>query len=224
MFAFVRRDDDGVEVVNDWSAMGQRGTASGTTVLDCVRVPADRVVPHWRVVGRPHVLGAYLHIIHAAIEVGIARGAFDDGIAFVNERARPWGEAVAAGWKTLGEEPHIVLQVGRMATRLHAAEALLARAAAILDDALAAPITDVSASRASVAVSEAKAYGTETAVELSSEIFSLAGASAADDRLNLHRHWRNARTHSLHDPVRWKYIRAGEYALNGTIAIDHGAL
>ena len=53
---------------------------------------------------------------------------------------------------------------------------------------------------------------------------SLAGASAADDRLNLNRHWRNARTHSLHDPVRWKYIRAGEFALTGAISIDHGAL
>jgi len=32
---------------------------------------------------------------------------------------------------------------------------------------------------------------------------------------NLDRHWRNARTHTLHDPVRWKYYAVGNYVLNG---------
>jgi hypothetical protein len=32
---------------------------------------------------------------------------------------------------------------------------------------------------------------------------------------NLDRHWRNARTHTLHDPVRWKYAILGKYFLNG---------
>jgi alkylation response protein AidB-like acyl-CoA dehydrogenase len=31
---------------------------------------------------------------------------------------------------------------------------------------------------------------------------------------NLDRHWRNARTHTLHDPVRWKYAIIGNYHLN----------
>ena len=32
---------------------------------------------------------------------------------------------------------------------------------------------------------------------------------------NLDWHWRNARTHTLHDPVRWKYAIIGNYRLNG---------
>ena len=37
-----------------------------------------------------------------------------------------------------------------------------------------------------------------------------AEAIAAPDR-----HWRNARVHTLHDPVRWKFHAIGNHALNG---------
>jgi hypothetical protein len=30
-------------------------------------------------------------------------------------------------------------------------------------------------------------------------------ASATDEKYDLSRHWRNARTHASHDPVAWKY-------------------
>lgn len=29
------------------------------------------------------------------------------------------------------------------------------------------------------------------------------------------KHWRNARVHTLHDPVRWKYAADGNFYLNG---------
>ncbi|HCP30000.1 MAG TPA: SfnB family sulfur acquisition oxidoreductase, partial [Pseudomonas sp.] len=35
------------------------------------------------------------------------------------------------------------------------------------------------------------------------------------------RHWRNARVHTLHDPVRWKYHAVGAYHLNGTLPARH---
>lgn len=35
------------------------------------------------------------------------------------------------------------------------------------------------------------------------ELFSLSGASAADERYNLVRCWRNARTHTAHHPADW---------------------
>jgi alkylation response protein AidB-like acyl-CoA dehydrogenase len=41
---------------------------------------------------------------------------------------------------------------------------------------------------------------------------------------NLDRHWRNARTHTVHDPVRWKYHAVGNYWLNGVPPPRHGAL
>jgi len=37
----------------------------------------------------------------------------------------------------------------------------------------------------------------------------------------LDRHWRNARTHTLHDPVRWKYHAIGNYYLNHILPARH---
>jgi alkylation response protein AidB-like acyl-CoA dehydrogenase len=38
------------------------------------------------------------------------------------------------------------------------------------------------------------------------------------------RHWRDARTHTLHDPVRWKVQHIGRHTLNGTRPPRHGLL
>jgi alkylation response protein AidB-like acyl-CoA dehydrogenase len=66
-----------------------------------------------------------------------------------------------------------------------------------------------------VFVGEAKAYAEDVSVEISSEIFALLGTSATDESLNLDRHWRNARTHSVHDANQWRYHAAGNWFLNG---------
>ncbi len=70
----------------------------------------------------------------------------------------------------------------------------------------------------------AKAFASDTAVEVASDLFSLAGASAADERYDLSRHWRNARTHASHDPVDWKYHHVGNYLLNDAFPPNHGQL
>jgi alkylation response protein AidB-like acyl-CoA dehydrogenase len=61
-------------------------------------------------------------------------------------------------------------------------------------------------------------------VEAGSALFEVAGTRAALDSLNLHRHWRDARTHTLHDPVRWKVQHIGRHTLNGTRPPRHGLL
>jgi alkylation response protein AidB-like acyl-CoA dehydrogenase len=60
--------------------------------------------------------------------------------------------------------------------------------------------------------------------EVTSDLFSLSGASAADERHDLSRHWRNARTHGSHDPVAWKYHHVGNYLLNGALPPNHGQI
>ena len=57
-----------------------------------------------------------------------------------------------------------------------------------------------------------------------SELFALSGASAADEKYDLSRHWRNARTHASHDPVDWKYHHAGNYLLNSVAPPNHGPI
>jgi alkylation response protein AidB-like acyl-CoA dehydrogenase len=101
---------------------------------------------------------------------------------------------------------------------------LLAAAAATLEEVGRVPRDAAAAARGSVAVAQAKAFGSEVAVEVASELFSLTGASAADERYDLSRHWRNARTHASHDPVTWKYHHVGNYLLNDEFPPNHGQI
>jgi alkylation response protein AidB-like acyl-CoA dehydrogenase len=116
-----------------------------------------------------------------------------------------------------------LIQVGEIQIRISAADALLERAARTIDQARPAPDAQ-SVARASVAVAEARALTTEAAILATNKLFELAGTQSTLDRYNLDRHWRNARTHTLHDPVRWKYFAVGNYFLNDTAPPRHGAI
>ncbi|MFL6611054.1 MAG: SfnB family sulfur acquisition oxidoreductase [Pseudomonas sp.] len=218
VLAFIRRGTPGLRIVDDWSGFGQRTTASGTVLLNNVRVDAELVLDNWRINDTPNVQGAFSQLIQAAIDLGIARGAIDDAIAFVRERARPWIEAKV---ERASDDLYVIADVGKLKIELHAAEALLRKAGRVLDQVNAAPITEQSAARASIAVAEAKVLTTEIALHASEKLFELAGSRATLAEFNLDRHWRNARVHTLHDPVRWKYHAVGDYRLNGTLPARH---
>ncbi|WP_148592548.1 SfnB family sulfur acquisition oxidoreductase [Streptomyces sp. WAC01526] len=218
--AYVPREAPGVRIVDDWDGMGQRTTASGTVHLAEVPVPADRVVPHHLTFRGPQLHGAVAQLLHAAIDTGIASGALAEAAGFVRTKSRPWCES---GLDSAAEDPLLIQRFGELAVRVRAAEALVATAARTVDTAARA-LTDDSAAGASIAVAAAKVVAAEAAVETGSALFEVAGTRAALDGLNLHRHWRDARTHTLHDPVRWKVQHIGRYVLNGTRPPRHGLL
>ncbi len=225
VLAFVERDSPGVIVDDDWDVMGQRATVSGTATFDRVQVDPDLVVPYERAFAVPQQLGARAQLVHAAIQTGIAGGALRDAGEFVRTRARPFFEAARAGWaERAGQDPHVLARYGRLATRVHAAEALLRSAADTLDEITRHPQDAQAAARGSLAVAQAKAFAGEVAVEVASDLFALSGASAADQRYDLSRHWRNARTHASHDPVDWKYHHVGNYLLNDVLPPNHGQI
>jgi alkylation response protein AidB-like acyl-CoA dehydrogenase len=122
------------------------------------------------------------------------------------------------------EDPHTIQRFGRLATRVRAAETLLADAAREQDEIGRVPRDADAAASGSAAVAQAKAYACEVAVEVATELFAMSGASAADEKYDLSRHWRNARTHSSHDPVDWKYHHAGNWLLAGVHPPNHGQL
>ncbi|MFD4622203.1 SfnB family sulfur acquisition oxidoreductase [Streptomyces sp. NPDC058475] len=218
--AYVPRDADGVTVVDDWDGMGQRTTASGTVRLDAVRVPADRVVPHHLTFQGPQLHGAVAQLLHAAIDAGIAAGALAEAVEFVRTKSRPWFES---GVDTAAEDPLLIQRFGELALQVRASEALLGVAARAVD-AARDELTDDSAAEASIAVAAAKAHTAATAVEVAGALFEVSGTRSALNSLNLHRHWRDARTHTLHDPARWKIQHIGRYVLNGTKPPRHGLL
>jgi SfnB family sulfur acquisition oxidoreductase len=225
VLAFVDRHAPGVTIDEDWNVMGQRDTVSGTATFDQVPVEPGLVVPYADAFEVPQQFGARSQLVHTAIQVGIAGGALRDAREFVRTKARPFFEATRAGWAdTAATDPHTIHRFGRLAVQVRAAEALLASAAATLGEVTRFPDGAGEAARGSIAVAEAKAFASDTAVEVASDLFSLAGASAADERYDLSRHWRNARTHASHDPVDWKYHHVGNYLLNDAFPPNHGQL
>lgn len=210
-YAIADRDAEGLTVIDDWSSFGQRTTLSGSVLIDRVKVPKTRLVPGWKGYERPTADGAIFQIIQVAVDVGIARAAIEETIAFVRTRARPW---VDSGVDRASHDPYVIQAVGDLTLRLHAAQALQERAGRAIDAAVAAP-NERAVAEAQVATAEAKILSTEIAIAASNKLFELAGARATLAEHNLDRHWRNARTHTLHDPVRWKYAILGDYALNG---------
>ncbi|MCM8555045.1 SfnB family sulfur acquisition oxidoreductase [Streptomyces sp. STCH 565 A] len=218
--AYVPRDAPGVTVTDDWDGLGQRTTASGTVRLADVAVPADRVLPHHLTFQGPQLHGAVAQLLHAAIDAGIAAGALAEAAEFVRTKSRPWFES---GAETAVEDPLLVQHFGELALAVRASEALLSEAARTVD-AASAGLTDDSAAEASIAVAAAKVQAARAAVEVGSALFEVSGTRAALDSLNLHRHWRDARTHTLHDPTRWKVQHIGRHVLTGTRPPRHGLL
>lgn len=217
VMAFVPRLAAGLEIIDDWSGIGQRTTASGTVRLQEVAVDAGLVVP-LPAQDKPSLRGPVSQLIQAAIDAGIARGAFDEACAFVRQHSRPW---VDAGVERNSDDPHLQADLGRVFVELSAADALLRRAARILDGTDVASLDAESAARASIAVAEAKVLTTQVALKASEKLLEWGGSRATLSEHGLDRHWRNARTHTLHDPVRWKYHAIGNYYLNGIFPARH---
>ena len=211
VLAIVNRHSEGLTVIDDWSSFGQRTTASGTVILKDVRVSRDQILPSYEAYQRPTTRGPFSQIIHVAIDVGIARAAIADTIEFVKNRSRPW---IDANVERASDDPLTIQELGRLQYQLHVAEALMERSALKVDRA-AVVLDEETVTAAALAVAEAKIAATEISIQATNKLFELAGTQSTLDQHGLDRHWRNARVHTLHDPVRWKYYALGNYYLNG---------
>lgn len=218
--ALVPQGTAGLTIIDDWSGFGQRVTGSGTTVLENVPVDPFAVIGLRAVFDRPTSMGPLAQIMHAAVEAGLARAALAETIRFVRDKARPWKDA---GVESAAQDPYTIAAIGETQVRVAAADALLARAGTFVDRAAAAPDT-AGVAAASVSVAEAKVATTEAALHAASKLIELAGSRATLQEFGLDRFWRNARTHTVHDPVRWKYRAVGDYWLNGIAPPRHGAI
>lgn len=220
--AFLPADTEGVRIIDDWNGLGQRTTASGTVVFDAVEVERCQLVPRAAAVNAPTGYGAFAQIMHAAIDAGIARGALEAAAEFARTRSRPWFEAEVA---RAIDDPLLVQRFGELSVTVRAAEAALSVAASRVDAAMSTPVADrEGAAEASLAVATAKILADTAANEASSALFEVTGTRSTTAGLNLDHFWRNARTHTVHDPVRWKYQHLGRALLHGTPPPLHPAI
>ena len=209
--AVAARDAPGLTIIDDWSSFGQRTTASGTVKLEDVFVPDSHVIAAFEASAKPTLYGPVSQLIQAAIDLGIARGTITDTIDFIRTRSRPW---IDSKQDRAVDDVYTIAAIGDLQVRLHAADAMLRRAGLIIDEVSLDETPDAVAA-ASIAVAEAKILTTEIALLAGNKLFELAGTRSTLAEHGLDRHWRNARVHTLHDPVRWKFHAIGNHALNG---------
>lgn len=216
--AYLPADTPGVRIVDDWNGIGQRTTGSGTIEFVEVFVEPDQLVARSAAVHAPTGYGAYAQLLHAAIDTGIARGALSAATEFVRSTSRPWFES---GVDRAIDDPLLIQRFGELSVAVTAAEATLTAAGVAVDAAVTAA---ESVGAASLAVATAKVLGDRAANEVSAALFEVGGTRSAAANLNLHHFWRNARTHTLHDPVRWKFQHIGRSLLHDTAPPLHGVI
>jgi SfnB family sulfur acquisition oxidoreductase len=207
--AIVNRQSEGLTVIDDWSSFGQRTTASGTVVLRNVRVSDDQILRSFQAYTKATTRGPFSQIIHVSIDVGIAQAALKETAQFLRTGSIPGN-----GPEVQVTDSQAIYDFGELQCQLHAAEALMERAAGAIDQANASQGHEAVTS-AAIAVAEAKVASTEVAMSATNKLFELVGPESLREKYGLDRHWRNARVHTLHDPVRWKYYAVGNFYLNG---------
>jgi alkylation response protein AidB-like acyl-CoA dehydrogenase len=213
-FALVSATADGLTLVDDWNGFGQRLTASGTTNLNAVSVEAEDVF--WNTHRGPNYMIAFYQLFHLATLSGITRAVLADAVEYVQSRKRTYSHASG---DTPAQDPLVQQVIGRLAGLAFAAEATTLCAVGYLerinDRRIEGDVPTSAYDEAEIATSKAHITVADTALTAANLLFEVGGASSVVDTRALDRHWRNARTLAVHNPVIYKERVVGDYLVNG---------
>jgi len=218
LVAAIPSDRAGLRYNHDWDNMGQRQTDSGSVEFE------DVVLHDAEFLRTPGPLGSpfaslrpcIAQLVLANVYLGIAEGALEIAKGYTHTQRRAWP---ASGLERASDDPYVLARYGEMRLELVAARLLADAAANTLDSAWQRG-EDISAEErgeAALAIAAAKVASTRASLSVSSRIFEVMGARSTAAQLRLDRFFRNARTHTLHDPVDYKLKELGEWELNGKL-------
>jgi alkylation response protein AidB-like acyl-CoA dehydrogenase len=211
LVAFVPQSAAGVRVLDSPDDIGLRTAASARVEYEDVRVPSEHILRRGKALVGTHAVGSFAQLLHAAIEVGIAGEVLDETAQFVRTASRPAPEAHV---QRAHDDLLLVQRVGELTVEVRAAEAALRVASEAITESTLNP-SEGAATEAAVAVATVKILSERAALAVANGAFEVGGPAMAARSLNVDRHWRNARTHSIEDPVRWKFHHLGRYTLLG---------
>lgn len=209
---------EGFRPLGDWDNIGQRLTDSGGVEFDDVRVSRDEIlgpdpigggdVTPYQTLVTPHWQLAFVNFY-----IGTAEGAIEEALEWTRSHAAPWE---SSGVDRAVDDPYILERVGEIVSEVRAAALLADRAGQALQDALdTGPVLSAEQrAEAAIAIYEAKVITTKVALDATSRLFEIQGARATTSAYGFDRHWRNIRTHTVHDPVAYKAREVGDWALN----------
>jgi alkylation response protein AidB-like acyl-CoA dehydrogenase len=196
----------GVTVQEDWDAFGQRQTDSGTVAFDGVAVEEAALLRTPGPLGsvRASLRPCLAQAILAHVYLGLAEGALGEA------QRRHLREPSARS-----EDPFVLARAGKLSLAVDGAGLFAERARRELDRGLAAGDALTARERGEIALSvaRAKVSASDAALAVGQGIFELLGPRATTRRDGLDRFWRNARVHTLHDPLDHKLRELGERVL-----------
>lgn len=116
------------------------------------------------------------------------------------------------------EDPLVQAVLGRAYSAAFVARATVLSVADALDAVLETPETAEDPElldRAELAAAEAQVALIPLVLNAVTDLFDVGGASISSESLGLDRHWRNARTLAVHNPVVYKQQAVGKFELTG---------
>lgn len=206
----------GVELVDDWDNLGQRLSASNTVRYTDVRVDPDQVLGYGTDEPIQSFVTPGIQLVFGNLYLGIAQGALAQARELTRARPNAWFLSAA---ETYREDPFVQRLYGELVSRVAAVEALADRVNRRFDEVIGRGEAVTADDRAGIEieVAQLKVVSSDTAVDVAQRVFEATGTSSTANRIGLDLHWRNIRTHSLHDPVDYKKLEVGAHFLTGAV-------
>ena len=215
MVAAVPSGRPGIRILDDWDAMGQRQTDSGTVEFCDVAAGQEEFLKTPGPLGsiRASLRSCMAQLILSNIFLGIAEGALQESRNYTLAQTRPW---IASTAQSATEDPYILANYGSFFVSLQAAQALTDIAGESLQRVWESgdAITENQRGKCALDVATSKVTTSKVGLEITNRMFEVMGARAAAGPARIDRFWRNLRTHTFHDPVDYKVRELGDWALN----------
>ncbi|MFF3934706.1 acyl-CoA dehydrogenase family protein [Streptomyces phaeofaciens] len=209
----------GVRIEGDADAFGQRLAAGGSVEFDAVPVAARDILGSLSAdedVLSP--LAALTSPVGRLLSVQILLGMTEGVLAEAREYSRAGHSPRYTAWPVGSpQDPQVLTAYGELTVLARSASALTGQALEAVHGGLARgeDLTYDEYAEISVLVTMAEAAATSAATESTTRALDIVGPRSASSRLGFDRFWRNARTHTLYEPVAHRLRDVGDYFLNG---------
>jgi alkylation response protein AidB-like acyl-CoA dehydrogenase len=187
----VFRETEGLEITDNWDALGMRATGSNDVVLNDVFIPDDLVFvrrPAGKLDGFAINAHRWFDLTFAAVYTGLARGALEYALRHARERVRK------PATTPISHTPKVQFLAAEMEIALTAAQAVVRQAAMDLRAGAA------DSPRQLAEVLTAKEIATANAISVVDNAMMIVGGLGYLKRSPLERLYRDVRAGKVHPP------------------------
>ncbi|MFC9131525.1 acyl-CoA dehydrogenase family protein [Streptomyces sp. NPDC057099] len=209
----------GVRIDGDADPFGQRLAAGGSVEFDGVVIAAHEVLGSLSadedVLSPLTALASPVgRLLSVQLCLGMAEGVLAEARDYSRSGHSPWHPDWPVGSP---QDPQVLTAYGELTVLTRSASALTDQAQEAVQRGLMCgeDITYEEYAEISVLVAMAEAAASKAAQETTARALDIIGVRSASARLGFDRFWRNARIHTLYEPVTHRLRDVGDYFLNG---------